>query len=160
MLFSVLRYSLNSGHSKFTKIYKAVFPNGLNSYPTPAGTRDPTPATSRNASTANLSSLSSSAVSAKSASKGSFFSRLTGGSAGSTPSGSTLNIPGTVDSTAVVMPEGETEDLIVYGAAFGDSFSLKYQILANPYVAAGFGLFNLVFSLLPAKIKYVFIRYQ
>lgn len=54
--------------------------------------------------------------------------------------------------TQVVQPEGPVEDLIVSGAAFGKSRILHtmFSIMMTP---SGFGLFNLVFSLLPAKVK-------
>ncbi|KAG8964365.1 hypothetical protein FRC03_001849 [Tulasnella sp. 419] len=124
-------YSLNSAHGRFSKAFKMVFPSGLDAYPTPAAS----PAVSRKPSTATLSTISSQSgagassrnVSTPSSSKGSIFSRLTGMS-----SSTSLTVPST---PTVIHPEGPIEELIVYGSAFG------------------FGLFSLVFSLLPAKIK-------
>ncbi|KNZ76231.1 Mitochondrial outer membrane protein IML2 [Termitomyces sp. J132] len=96
-------YSLNSAHSKFSKLYKTVFPNGLDAYTTPSAT----PAPSRKSSTLSLhSSLSS-------------------------PPSDAEELP----------PDGPIEDLIISGTAFG------------------YGLFNLVFSLLPKKVQLVLMTY-
>ncbi|KAH7342051.1 outer membrane protein Iml2/Tetratricopeptide repeat protein 39 [Rhizoctonia solani] len=155
-------YSLNSAHGKFSKMYKQVFPHGLGSYGTPAQT----PSVSRKPSAANMaasmpasgmqtpasgtSSAASSIVNGKtgtstpvfSVSKpagGGFLSRLTGKVSQSTPT-----LPATPADSGVTVPEGPIEELIVAGAAFG------------------YGLFNLVFSLLPNKVKKVvgFLGYQ
>ncbi|KAH8111665.1 outer membrane protein Iml2/Tetratricopeptide repeat protein 39 [Phellopilus nigrolimitatus] len=126
-------YALNNAHSKFTKLYKTVFPAGLDYYITPATT----PLPSRNPSTPSLTSSRSAGTisAATSSSKGSFFGRW--GFSVSAPS-----MP--QEKPAMTQPEGPVEELIVSGAAFG------------------FGLFNLVFSLLPAKIKTVvgFLGFQ
>lgn len=154
-------YSLNSAHGKFGKMYKQVFPHGLGSYGTPAQT----PAVSRHPSSANLTSNSapatangselptpssgtSSAASSIANGKtgngpvmaiptvkavGGLFGRLTGKA---NSSQATLSIPST-PIEKVMIPDGPIEELIVAGAAFG------------------FGLFNLVFSLLPNKVKRV-----
>ncbi|QRW17672.1 mitochondrial outer membrane protein IML2 [Rhizoctonia solani] len=154
-------YSLNSAHGKFSKMYKQVFPHGLGSYGTPAQT----PSVSRKPSTANVavsvpvsgtqtpasgtSSAASSIVNGKTGAStpvipvskpsGGFLSRLTSKVTQSTPS----LTPGPSDN-GVLVPEGPIEELIVAGAAFG------------------YGLFNLVFSLLPNKVKKVvgFLGYQ
>ncbi|THH08276.1 hypothetical protein EW145_g2807 [Phellinidium pouzarii] len=120
-------YALNNGHSKFTKLYKTVFPTGLDFYTTPATT----PLPSRNPSTPSLASVDSSkfsgdTISASTTSRGSSFFGRWG-----------LSTPGNPKTRQMVQPEGPVEELIVSGAAFG------------------FGLFNLVFSLLPAKVKSV-----
>ncbi|KAI5121532.1 hypothetical protein M0805_002592 [Coniferiporia weirii] len=121
-------YALNNAHSKFTKLYKTVFPTGLDSYITPAAS----PLPSRNPSTPSLASASSSKHSAETASAasasskgGSFFGRWA------------ISAPASPQPKPVAQPEGPVEELIVSGAAFG------------------FGLFNLIFSLLPAKMKTV-----
>ncbi|KAG8903672.1 hypothetical protein FRB99_002863 [Tulasnella sp. 403] len=131
-------YSLNSAHGSFTKIYKRVFPNGLEGYPTVASlastssslaaSANSTPIPSRPASSVNLAVTPATTSSASSTSSRGFFSRLTGSSAASSASGA---------STPVIEPDGALEELIVYGAAFG------------------FGLFNLVFSMLPAGVRRV-----
>ncbi|CAE6511823.1 unnamed protein product [Rhizoctonia solani] len=155
-------YSLNSAHGKFSKMYKQVFPHGLGSYGTPAQT----PSVSRKTSTLNVassmptsgiqtpgsgaSSAASSIVNGKSGastpvipvsrpSGGGFLSRLTSKVTQSTPT-----LPVTHADNAATVPEGPIEELIVAGAAFG------------------YGLFNLVFSLLPNKVKKVvgFLGYQ
>ncbi|KAG8770326.1 hypothetical protein FRC12_004357 [Ceratobasidium sp. 428] len=152
-------YSLNSAHGKFGKMYKQVFPHGLGSYGTPIQT----PLVSRQSSSANLtanatgtssngsalpssgtSSAASSIINGKAGNapvmpipavkaSGGFFSRLTGKS---NSSQTTLSVPSTPIDRNIV-PDGPIEELIVAGAAFG------------------FGLFNLVFSLLPNKVKRV-----
>ncbi|KAL5513993.1 hypothetical protein ACEPAG_2754 [Sanghuangporus baumii] len=117
-------YALNNAHSRFTKLFKTVFPTGLDSYITPATT--PTP--SRSPSTPSLAESVQSAAKTVSVpatpSRGSFFGRWG------------LTVP-RQPSKSVIHPDGPMEDLIISGAAFG------------------YGLFNLVFSLLPAKVKTV-----
>ncbi|KAG1905718.1 outer membrane protein Iml2/Tetratricopeptide repeat protein 39 [Suillus fuscotomentosus] len=111
----------NSAHSKFNKLFKTVYPNGLQSYATPATT----PLPSRRGSDR---SLRSSAIQSKptTASKSGFFSRWF------TPPAS-VAAPGTITNP----PSGPVEELVLSGTAFG------------------YGLFNLVLSLLPAKIRNV-----
>ncbi|KAK1233739.1 Mitochondrial outer membrane protein iml2 [Marasmius sp. AFHP31] len=131
-------YSLNSAHSKFTKLYKTVFPSGLEGYSTPATSPGPSRAPSQLdlkevASAikpslkpkASSSSLSSAPVPKKSSS---FFGRWTS-SGTSTPN--TLTVP----TETAFPPDGPIEDMIVCATAFG------------------YGLFNLVFSLLPKKVQ-------
>ncbi|KAG6911431.1 hypothetical protein DXG01_016528 [Tephrocybe rancida] len=129
-------YALNNAHSKFSKLYKTVFPNGLDDYTTPSGT----PAPSRKSSTPSLRSASSSSSTLAStltvpAPSKSLFARFTS---------STLSVPntrpqpttnGTAEGEGEPLPDGPVEDLVVAGTAFG------------------FGLFNLVFSLLPKKVQ-------
>lgn len=127
-------YSLNNAHSRYAKLYKIVFPNGIDAYDTPSASN----ASSRQGSLLSVAAqhvLSSpatpvSTISASSRSSG-FFSRL-GLSRAATPSGAT-----TPTSTTVPAEDGPIEDLIVSGTAFGH------------------GIFNLVLSLLPAKVKSV-----
>ncbi|KAG8733358.1 hypothetical protein FRC11_006871 [Ceratobasidium sp. 423] len=154
-------YSLNSAHGKFSKMYKQVFPHGLGSYGTPAQT----PSISRKPSAANVaasmpasgmqtpasgtSSAASSIVNGKTGAStpvipvskptGGFLSRLTSKVTQSAPSLSVAPA-----DNGLTVPEGPIEELIVAGAAFG------------------YGLFNLVFSLLPNKVKKVvgFLGYQ
>ncbi|KAJ1307250.1 hypothetical protein OPQ81_001363 [Rhizoctonia solani] len=155
-------YSLNSAHGKFSKMYKQVFPHGLGSYGTPAQTpsvsRKPSaanvaasmPATGMQTPASGTSSAASSIMNGKTGastpvtpvskpSGGGFLSRLTGKVTQSTPS-----LPAAPSENGVMVPEGPIEELIVAGAAFG------------------YGLFNLVFSLLPNKVKKVvgFLGYQ
>jgi len=108
-------YSLNNSHGKFNKIFKTVFPNGLDAYPTPA--------TSRNASSTNLRS----SLAAPSTGR-SLFGRW------ASPSSTSLATP---EVSGDSQPQGPLDELVVSGAAFG------------------FGLFNLVFSLLPGSVKRV-----
>ncbi|OAX38012.1 hypothetical protein K503DRAFT_866467 [Rhizopogon vinicolor AM-OR11-026] len=119
-------YELNSAHSKFNKLFKTVYPNGLQSYATPATT----PLPSRRGSSRSLgSSATQSSVPSKSnAPKLGFFNRWIY----STPTTS-IAAPGTMTNP----PNGPIEELVLSGTAFG------------------YGLFNLVLSLLPAKIRNV-----
>ncbi|KAI0664762.1 outer membrane protein Iml2/Tetratricopeptide repeat protein 39 [Cubamyces menziesii] len=114
-------YAMNSAHSKYSKLYKTVYPNGLQDYATPAASG----ANSRAASIRSEASGSSSQVTVPKPAKSGFFSRFTG---------ATLTVP-TTPSAPVVAEEGSIDELILSGTAFG------------------YGLFNLVFSLLPAKIR-------
>ncbi|KAF8187422.1 hypothetical protein BJ912DRAFT_1022616 [Pholiota molesta] len=138
-------------------LYKTVFPHGLPHTPiidqngayhlpgskTPISVSPSLPASLKH-KPSDLSLISAhSATSAASASTipatapvtptsaakpGGFFSRWVG-----TPSTSTASLPTQTDQ--VIAPDGPVEDLIVAGTAFG------------------FGLFNLVFSLLPRKVQ-------
>ncbi|KAF8329754.1 outer membrane protein Iml2/Tetratricopeptide repeat protein 39 [Cantharellus anzutake] len=132
-------YSLNSAHSRFTSMYKVVFPNGIDDVFTPTisekssqtdlldeatkqlRTRSPTPLYSPKftSSQTSLSPLS-----------GNLFSRWMGGSRSITPVSRS-------DSSYQVIPENPVEHLIYSGVAFG------------------YGLFNLVLSLLPPRIRNV-----
>ncbi|KIK39840.1 hypothetical protein CY34DRAFT_88473 [Suillus luteus UH-Slu-Lm8-n1] len=108
----------NSAHSKFNKLFKTVYPNGLQSYATPATT----PLPSRRGSDGSLVTQTNLTTAPKSG----FFSRWF------TPSNSAA-APGTITNP----PSGPVEELVLSGTAFG------------------YGLFNLVLSLLPAKIRNV-----
>ncbi|KAF8498327.1 outer membrane protein Iml2/Tetratricopeptide repeat protein 39 [Gautieria morchelliformis] len=120
-------YSLNSAHSKFSKIYKTAFPDGIDKFATPSSTpvasRQPSlldvPQTSRDSPTSITPPSSS-------ASRIGLFSRWS----------SSSSKPASRATTPVFTePDGPVEELIIAGAAFG------------------YGLFNLVLSLLPAKVK-------
>ncbi|KAJ7148690.1 mitochondrial outer membrane protein IML2 [Mycena crocata] len=190
-------YALNAAHSKFTKLFRTVFPNGLDEYRTPAPSRRPSNSnltassssasgsTSLSASTsmaslslgsdASTSTLSTSTPSSNSANTSgtstpasrppsiapsvssttkSVFSRWGFGKSAD-GNGSTLSVPGTKTDPVAARkaeeerlrkeeeervertraPEGAVEEMVVAGVAFG------------------FGLFNLVFSLLPKKVQ-------
>ncbi|KAJ8473696.1 hypothetical protein ONZ45_g16204 [Pleurotus djamor] len=114
---SYMGYLQCLAHGKFTKLYKTVFPNGLDDYSTPSAT----PAISRNASNPNLSTINRGS---------SFFGRWT------RPGGSTLSVP-SGHAIPNLGPSGPVEEMIISGTAFG------------------YGLFNLVFSLLPKKVQSV-----
>ncbi|KAF5323694.1 hypothetical protein D9619_012882 [Psilocybe cf. subviscida] len=157
-------YSLNSAHSKFTKLYKTVFPHGLpssepDSPPIRSSTTTAAPAATVHSTLAQQESAASLASSASSSAASStisvlttnmpapppavkssgFFARWVGGS--STMGASTQLLPA---PSEVLAEDGPVEDLIVAGTAFG------------------FGLFNLVFSLLPKKAQGVvgFLGFQ
>ncbi|KAI0280499.1 hypothetical protein BGY98DRAFT_1106773 [Russula aff. rugulosa BPL654] len=131
-------YALNNAHSRYAKLYKIVFPNGLDAYDTPT----PSIPSSRQGSLLSIaahqalsspipSTPASTASSISSKSIG-FLGRL-GLSRAATPSGAST-------PTSIASPtteDGPVEDLIISGTAFGH------------------GLFNLVLSLLPAKVKSV-----
>ncbi|KAJ7148347.1 hypothetical protein C8R46DRAFT_1010091 [Mycena filopes] len=130
-------YALNAAHSKFTKLYKAVFPAGLEPYEarTPGGISTPgTPGTSPIPATPEeRPSLPSSpsSVSVASTGGGGGIKSLFGRWGKRNASSASLGLTGEVERA----PEGEVEEMIVAGTAFG------------------FGLFNLVFSLLPKKVQ-------
>ncbi|KAI0929242.1 hypothetical protein AcV5_006552 [Taiwanofungus camphoratus] len=131
-----------SAHSKFSKLFKTVYPHGLGHYPTSApASPGPVSRTSSVNSASSASSISSassvitittsttttstpSTTNSKTSSRVSIFGRF----GGSSSSVSTA-------SAAVEAAEGSVDELIMSGTAFG------------------YGLFNLVFSLLPAKIR-------
>ncbi|KAI5986667.1 outer membrane protein Iml2/Tetratricopeptide repeat protein 39 [Pisolithus albus] len=117
-------YELNSAHSKFNKLFKTLYPNGLDAYATPS---QPTPVASRRPSEGSLQYAKT--TTATSVRTSGFFSRWTGLGALATPT----PILGTITHPAY----GPVEELVLSGAAFG------------------YGLFNLVLSLLPAKIRNV-----
>ncbi|GLB39315.1 putative protein of unknown function (DUF3808) [Lyophyllum shimeji] len=130
-------YALNSAHSKFSKLYKTVFPHGLDAYDTPAGSRAP----SRKSSSPSMHSAPSTPTTSNPAPSRSLFARLTGSASSST---ATLSVPnlhtvtsanGTAGGGDQLPPDGPVEELVVAGTAFG------------------YGLFNLVFSLLPKKVQ-------
>lgn len=114
-------YALNSGHSKFARLYKTVFPAGLDDYATPASSPGPSRKPSTPSLKSSAASIDSTATTTASA-KPSFFGRW----------GSSSSVQ---KSVTVKEPQGPVEELILSGAAFG------------------YGLFNLVLSLLPAKVK-------
>ncbi|KAK7036209.1 mitochondrial outer membrane protein [Favolaschia claudopus] len=184
-------YALNAAHSKFTKLYKTVFPVGLDAYRTPAPSRKASSSNlavvagngnanamltpSANASTISVSTDSSppTPVSASSPStqqqqqqpakpapaptpSKSLFGRWSASTASllSTKSTTSLSLSKNSSSTSLAKsaeelerekenerverergPEGPVEEMIVAGVAFG------------------FGLFNLVFSLLPKRVQ-------
>ncbi|TFK46699.1 hypothetical protein OE88DRAFT_1714935 [Heliocybe sulcata] len=117
---SYMGYLQCLAHSKFTKLYKSVFPAGIDDYATPASTPGP----SRKPSTPSLRSVNSTAT-ATAPARSSFFGRW----------GSSSPSPSSPKVATFKEPEGPVEEMILSGAAFG------------------YGLFNLVFSLLPAKVK-------
>ncbi|KAF9269546.1 hypothetical protein L218DRAFT_953162 [Marasmius fiardii PR-910] len=126
-------YSLNNAHSKFTKLYKTVFPTGLDDYSTPATTpgpsRKPSQPNLREVTSALKPKASMSSLTPTPVKKGpGFFGRFTA-------SGSSTPITPTFTEGTLLPPDGPIEDLIICGTAFG------------------YGLFNLVFSLLPKKIQ-------
>ncbi|KAF8575789.1 hypothetical protein K439DRAFT_1419445 [Ramaria rubella] len=120
-------YSLNNAHTKFTKIYNTAFPDGVDNFATPSST----PVPSRKPSLLDIpqpSNASSSSISSQSSSNRStsFLGRWGSSSLKATSRSST---PSQTEE------DGPVEELIIAGAAFG------------------YGLFNLVLSLLPAKIQ-------
>ncbi|KAI9567191.1 outer membrane protein Iml2/Tetratricopeptide repeat protein 39 [Boletus coccyginus] len=116
-------YEFNSAHSKFTKLFKTIYPSGLDDYATPGHT--PTP--SRKGSIHNI--RSSPTHPAPQARSSGFLTRW--GFVSSTSAPPTAPMLGTMNNPS----SGEIEELILSGAAFG------------------YGLFNLVFSLLPARVR-------
>ncbi|KAH9484607.1 Inclusion body clearance protein IML2 [Psilocybe cubensis] len=121
------------------RLYKTVFPVGLPHIPSSRGDISISPSLpavlKHKPSMASLASESSTTSASSAATiptpapaiKSSFFSKWVGAS-------STQSLPIT-SGTGHTVPDGPVEDLIIAGTAFG------------------FGLFNLVFSLLPKKIQ-------
>ncbi|KAJ7081147.1 hypothetical protein B0H15DRAFT_940506 [Mycena belliarum] len=107
-------YSLNAAHGRFTRLWKTVFPRGVEGYRTPAGT----PGVSRRGS-------------------GEFrgVEGLPGGGGGQLADHDAQAQAARDRLERERAPEGPVEEMIVAGTAFG------------------FGLFNLVFSLLPKKVQ-------
>ncbi|TFK18910.1 hypothetical protein FA15DRAFT_627434 [Coprinopsis marcescibilis] len=182
-------YSLNSAHSKFTKLYKTVFPNGIDEYilqtqcesqegagtvsspptPPPSGANHLPSASTANhlpngtlqvpahlkhkASFSSLASIDSTSTTATTTGplgapkaptpQKSFFSRWLGSAAAASepalPLTSGLGYhhghAQHVARSRHGVPDGKVEEMIVAGTAFG------------------YGLFNLIFSLLPKKIQ-------
>ncbi|KAF7305955.1 hypothetical protein HMN09_00749900 [Mycena chlorophos] len=141
-------YSLNAAHSKFTKLYKSVFPTGLDAYHTPVPSRSPS---SLSLSAASISTASASASPSESGastpssaapSTSSLFGRW-GASVTSLASSTSANKAELEEQQRIEKyererpPNGPVEEMVVAGTAFG------------------FGLFNLVFSLLPKRIQSV-----
>ncbi|KAI6010291.1 outer membrane protein Iml2/Tetratricopeptide repeat protein 39 [Pisolithus marmoratus] len=127
---SVLSFSTHrpgfssSAHSKFNKLFKTLYPNGLDGYATPSQS---TPAASRRPSEGSIRYAKTTPAIPVRASA--FFARWTGLGTLTT----TIPVLGTITNPA----SGPVEELILSGTAFG------------------YGLFNLVLSLLPAKIRNV-----
>ncbi|KAN0076757.1 Outer membrane protein Iml2/Tetratricopeptide repeat protein 39 [Tylopilus felleus] len=115
-------YELNSAHSKFTKLFRTLYPNGLDEYATPGQT----PAPSRKGSIHSI--RTSATLSTPQARPSGFLARW-----GFT---SSVSAPPSLGSKSNPS-NGEIEELILSGAAFG------------------YGLFNLVLSLLPSKVRAV-----
>ncbi|PCH37913.1 hypothetical protein WOLCODRAFT_135919 [Wolfiporia cocos MD-104 SS10] len=137
-------YSMNSAHSKFSKLYKIVYPNGLDAYATPVTSLEPSPAPSTRSAASSALSVATATLTPASPSSASlttkrsgFFSRFASSSPGpSTPNSTTSSLPGSsVTVDRITAKEGSVDELILSGTAFG------------------YGLFNLVFSLLPAKVR-------
>ncbi|KAH7908767.1 hypothetical protein BJ138DRAFT_1156898 [Hygrophoropsis aurantiaca] len=141
-------YSLNSAHSKFSKLFKTVYPNGLGAYSTPSTSPSPSRKGSNGSvrATALKDDIQSSSSNNSPTSNGQSSASNVNMSSPSSPQ-SLLSVPsffsrwpfagpaaptvGTISDDAV----GLWEDLILSGSAFG------------------FGLFNLIFSLLPTKVR-------
>ncbi|KAI0034535.1 outer membrane protein Iml2/Tetratricopeptide repeat protein 39 [Vararia minispora EC-137] len=128
-------YAMNNAHSKFTKLYKLVFPIGLDTAPTPALSRrsSKTSISAASASTAASAPAATVTVTAAAAALLSppprrLFGRWGGGGA---------SAPVSPAATPVPIDDGPIEELVVSGTAFG------------------YGLFQLVLSLLPQKVKSV-----
>ncbi|CCL99980.1 uncharacterized protein FIBRA_02005 [Fibroporia radiculosa] len=141
-LYSLNRSTSFSAHSKYSKLYKTVYPNGLDSLPTPASSTDPSRAPSVHSAASSTLSVATTTQSSSSSStptsivskRSGFFSRFSN-STPSSVSSSTLSLPTIETPSNFEVVEGSVDELILSGTAFG------------------YGLFNLVFSLLPAKIR-------
>ncbi|KAJ3859612.1 outer membrane protein Iml2/Tetratricopeptide repeat protein 39 [Lentinula novae-zelandiae] len=133
-------YSMNSAYGKFSKLYKTVFPNGLDSYSTPLTPLSPfsTPSSAGSpaiTSSAFITTKPNKATRPPVRQSSSFFS-LAGrwGSDSASSSASSLSLSVEAENPEEIQ---NLKSLIIAGTAFG------------------FGLFNLIFSLLPKKIQSV-----
>ncbi|KAA1469289.1 hypothetical protein DENSPDRAFT_864071 [Dentipellis sp. KUC8613] len=130
-------YAMNNAHGKFHKLYKTVYPNGIDQFATPAASRQPSPKPSVSSLRSQVPSVSGATPvtpgSNSNSSKSGFFGKW-----GSTLSLPSRSVSGASSPASTYSGEdGPIEDLIMSGSAFG------------------YGLFNLVLSLLPAKVKSV-----
>lgn len=122
--------SLNSAHSRFSKLYDIAFPDGVDNYATPSSSPGPSRKPSKSEINRSMSLppvLSSSTTPAPVApipSRG-WFTRWS----------SSSKVPSVSSPSTPLEPDGPVEELIIAGAAFG------------------YGLFNLVFSLMPPKLR-------
>ncbi|TFK66270.1 hypothetical protein BDN72DRAFT_844550 [Pluteus cervinus] len=116
-------YAMNNAHSKFTRLYNSVFPTGMDGYLTPSAT----PGASRKPSVVSLDAVKTAKT--VTTQRSGFFSRFTASSTSLTVTATSA--PAHVESA----PDGPVEELIISGTAFG------------------YGLFNLVFSLLPKRVQ-------
>ncbi|KAF8522203.1 outer membrane protein Iml2/Tetratricopeptide repeat protein 39 [Hysterangium stoloniferum] len=118
--------SCGSAHTKFTRIYNVVFPDGIEAF----ASLSSTPVQSRQASMNDVSLLTpstpSSTSTVPSGNRSGFFGRWI-------PASSKPVSPAPVST--LLPADGPVEELIIAGAAFG------------------YGLFNLILSLLPVKIR-------
>ncbi|KAH9952147.1 hypothetical protein B0H21DRAFT_817869 [Amylocystis lapponica] len=137
---SYMGYLQCLAHSKFHKLYKTVYPRGLDEYATPSHTA----AGSRTPSVYSTASSSSAATTTtkQSSNRSGFFGRF---------GASSLSVP--TSTSIVVAEDGSIDELIMSGAAF-----VRCRLRASLFAM----LFNLVFSLLPAKIRGVvgFLGFQ
>lgn len=133
----------SSAHSKFTKLYKEVFPDGLDGYRTPSVSRKgsgeslatsvATSASSTTSSTGTETASGSAGPKSKEKKSTGMFGKWTGGSSLAVP---VANKSRPASTISIKGEGGEAvEDMILAGTAFG------------------FGLFNLVFSLLPKRVQ-------
>jgi hypothetical protein len=129
------------------RLYKTVFPSGLDAYSTPAPSRKPSHASLASTASAqgSASGASTPSRSGSSTPKSGLLSRFLGAS----------NVP-VAAAPVGGPPDGPIEELIVSGTAFGEHSlpcCLCYSLLTYATCISGYGLFNLIFSLLPAKIR-------
>ncbi|KAF7354120.1 Mitochondrial outer membrane protein [Mycena venus] len=196
-------YALNAAHSKFTKLYKTVFPAGLDAYKTPAPSRTASSSNLKlpSAPSISVSTSDSSSLSVASSRNASSLSVSTLASASPSPSPSAPSTPlsATTPPPAAVPAPAPTKSLFGrWGASTASLLSNKSakstsSAKASPTpedaaqaalklekereraeqerkererpaegpveemmvagTAFGFGLFNLVFSLLPKRVQ-------
>lgn len=136
------------------RLYKTVFPSGLDSYATPATSKFPSPSPS-------IRSETSSTNTATSKQRSGFFGRWGA-------SGLSAQAPA---NPVIGSPDGPVEELIMSGTAFGacrfhnvpqniltpcaDRLRVCCCCLGASSCLRACSLFNLVFSLLPANIRSV-----
>ncbi|KAJ7052878.1 outer membrane protein Iml2/Tetratricopeptide repeat protein 39 [Mycena amicta] len=165
-------YSLNAAHSKFTKLYKTVFPAGLDAYHTPSPSRRPSVSdlssgdisSSSSVSTLSISDSSSSSSPASASTTTLSGTSTSSFSAASTPAptitkslfgrwgASSLSVSSSVSLSREEKEQAEERERIEkYERERPPQGPVEEMVVAG--TAFGFGLFNLVFSLLPKRIQ-------
>ncbi|KAF8664000.1 hypothetical protein AX16_000851 [Volvariella volvacea WC 439] len=131
------------------RLYKTVFPDGLDTFSTPSATPNP----SRKPSLSSLKTQLTVSEPPTRKSSG-FFSRFTS-SSGSRSQNSTPPLSSTPSSLSVSVSGASTPTLeggsLGSGGIGEDDGPIEELIIAG--TAFGYGLFNLVFSLLPKKVQ-------
>ncbi|KAF7313045.1 hypothetical protein MKEN_00989500 [Mycena kentingensis (nom. inval.)] len=180
MGYLLCMYSLNAAHSKFTKLYKTVFPTGLDGYHTPSPSRRPSVSDLSTAGDIAASVSTLSVTDSSPSSPGASASASTTTLSTSSPSASTSASTSTSTSTSSLAPAPPTITRSLFGRWGGSSVSLNTPAVSKAEqrereeieklertrppqntveefvvsgTAFGFGLFNLVFSLLPKKVQ-------
>lgn len=131
------------------RIYHMAFPDGVDNYATPSSSPGPSrkPSKTDINRSASLPPLplpihTSGATLAPIPTRIGFFGRWN----------SSSKVPSISSTPTPLEPDGPIEELIIAGAAFGKCLNILRHV-GLTILFPGYGLFNLVFSLLPPKIR-------